>query len=400
MEKYELGVPIARASLTQDEIESVLEPLRAGWLVQGPQVQQFEKLWSEYTSARNSIAVTSCTSALHLSLLALGIGPGDEVIVPAFTWISTANVVERVGATVVFVDIDLRTFNLDVAQVESKISSNTRAVMPVHLFGLAANMGPLMKIAERYDLRIVEDAACGFGTTYFGRHVGTFGEMGSFSFHPRKAITTGEGGMVTTDDDALAARIRRLRDHGAEITDLQRHLGPRPYLLPDFTEAGLNQRMTDIQAALGAAQMSRASEIVSERRSLADKYDESFRGLSWLQTPASTEGFGHSYQSYACLFFPDQAHHAAQNRDPQAIEEINRKRNSWMERLHLAGVATRPATHAVHMLSYYKTKYGLTPSDFPAAYAANECSVSLPLFHGMEDFEQQHVIDIVLKGLS
>jgi perosamine synthetase len=395
-----IQVPIARASLTEQEINSVLEPLRAGWLVQGPRVREFEDAWSSFTSAPHSIAVTSCTSALHLSLLALGIGPGDEVIVPAFTWISTANVVERVGATVVFVDIDLTTFNLDVSQVEDRITARTRAMMPVHLFGLAADMNPLMAIAEQHGLRVVEDAACGFGSTYFGKHVGTFGDTGSFSFHPRKAITTGEGGMITTRDETLAAKVQRLRDHGAEITDLQRHLGPKPYLLPDFTEAGLNQRMTDIQAALGSAQMMRAGQIVAERRSLADNYDIAFADLHWLQTPPRLEGYGHSYQSYACLFMPEEAHRAARDRDVGTIQRINRERNSWMEKLHVAGVATRPATHAVHMLDYYKVKYSLTPDSFPAAYVANECSISLPLFHGIEEHEQQHVIDVVSGGLA
>ena len=395
-----ITVPIARASLTEVEINSVLEPLRAGWLVQGPKAQEFEDSWSEFTNASHSIAVTSCTSALHLSLLALGIGPGDEVIVPAFTWISTANVVERVGATVVFVDIDLATFNIDLGQVEEKITARTRAIMPVHLFGLAADMNPLMAIAEKHNLRVVEDAACGFGATYFGQHVGTFGDTGSFSFHPRKAITTGEGGMVTTGDDFLATKVRRLRDHGAEITDLQRHLGPKPYLLPDFTDAGLNQRMTDIQAALGHAQMMRAEAIVAERRSLAHTYDTAFASLEWLQTPPKIEGYGHSYQSYACLFMPEDAHHAARKRDTKALEQINNKRNSWMEKLYRAGVSTRPATHAVHMLDYYKSKYSLTPDCFPSAHAANECSLSLPLFHGMEKFELQHVIDVVCEGIA
>lgn len=393
-------VPITRANLTDQEIESVLEPLRDGWLVQGPKVHEFERSWSNFTNAPHSIAVTSCTSALHLSLLALGIGSGDEVIVPAFTWISTANVVERVGATVVFVDIDLTTFNLAVSQVEEKITPRTRAIMPVHLFGLSADMNPLMAIAQEHRLHVIEDAACGFGATYFGQHVGTFGDTGSFSFHPRKAITTGEGGMVTTADDSLSAKIRRLRDHGAEITDLQRHLGAKPYLLPDFTDAGLNQRMTDIQAALGNAQMMRASQIVAERRSIAEKYDAAFAELPWLQTPPRIEGHGHSYQSYACLFMPVEAHRAVRDRDFAVIERLNQHRNSWMEKLHLEGVATRPATHAVHMLEYYKSKYALSPDSFPAAYVANELSVSLPLFHGIENFEQQHVIDLVCQGLD
>jgi len=390
------NIPIARTDLTEVEIQSVLGPLRSGWLVQGPHVREFEEKWSQFTEVEHSVAVTSCTSALHLSLLALGIGPGDEVIVPAFTWISTANVVERVGAKVVFVDIDLLTFNIDIQQVEERVTSRTRAVMPVHLFGLAADMKPLVALARKHGLHVLEDAACGFGTTYFGAHVGGFGDSGSFSFHPRKAITTGEGGMVTTNDEALAVKIRRLRDHGADATDLQRHLSAKPYLLPDFSEAGLNQRMTDIQGALGSAQMNRAQEIVSERRALAKRYDDAFEGLHWLQTPARLENYGHGYQSYACLFKPEESRGAADTRDSHKIETINQDRNTWMESLHHAGISTRPATHAVHMLSYYKNQYGLSSEDFPGAWAANECSISLPLFHGMTQNEQDHVIREVL----
>ena len=261
-----MNVPISRTSLSEEEIDSVLGPLRSGWLVQGPKVREFEEKWSAFTGVKHSIAVTSATTALHLSLVALGIGQGDEVIVPAFTWIATANVVEHLGAKVVFCDIELDTFNLDVKQLAEKISRSTRAILPVHLFGMPADMEAIGRLASQHGLRVVEDAACGFGTLYRGRHVGGIGDVGCFSFHPRKAITTGEGGMITTFDDELAAKLRRLRDHGATMSDLQRHLGPRPYLLADHTEAGYNQRMTDIQAALGSAQMNRAAEIVAERK--------------------------------------------------------------------------------------------------------------------------------------
>ena len=206
-------IPIARTSLTKAEIESVLEPLRSGWLVQGPKVRKFEEKWSAFTGAKHSVAVTSCTTALHLSLAALGFGPGDEAIVPAFTWISTANVVEHLGGKVVFCDIDLRTFNIDPVKIESKITNKTKVILPVHLFGLAADMAAILAIARGHNLWVVEDAACGFGAKYQGRHVGTFGNTGCFSFHPRKAITTGEGGMVTTQDDTLAEKMRRMRDH-------------------------------------------------------------------------------------------------------------------------------------------------------------------------------------------
>jgi perosamine synthetase len=383
-----MNIPIARTSLTEAEVLSVLEPLRNGWLVQGPKVREFEDKWSAFIGAKHSIAVTSCTTGLHLSLAALGFGPGDEAIIPAFTWISTANVVEHLGGKIVFCDIDVNTFNLDVAQIESKITARTKAILPVHLFGLPVHMEAINAIAAKHELWVVEDAACGFGSRYHGRHVGTFGDTGCFSFHPRKAITTGEGGMVTTGNDVLAEKLRRLRDHGAAMSDLQRHLGPRPYLLADHPDAGYNQRMTDIQGALGSAQMDRANDIITERRRLAARYDANFADLPWLSTPAHVDGLEHGYQSYPCLFQPERLTTAS-------IPRINKVRNSWMDELQQAGISTRPATHAVHMLKFYREKYRLKPEDFPNAWAANDCSISFPLFHGMTEPEQAYVIEKV-----
>lgn len=390
-----LLVPIARTGLTEAEIQSVLEPLRSGWLVQGPKVREFEQAWSSFTGVEHSIAVTSCTTALHLSLVALGFGPGDEAIVPAFTWISTANVVEHLGGKVVFADIDLATFNIDPAGIESLITPRTKAILPVHLFGLAASIEPINAIAQRHGLWVIEDAACGFGASLNGQHVGSFGNTGCFSFHPRKAITTGEGGMITTNDPELAAKLRRLRDHGAAMSDLQRHVGPKPYLLADHPDAGYNQRLTDLQAALGVAQMQRADAIVSERRRLAAHYDQAFADLSWLRLPSPAEGLGHGYQSYPCLFEPKEVEAALADNDIAALQQVRERRNAWMEALQQQGVSTRPATHAVHMLSYYKEKYGLESHQFPRAHAANDCSISLPLFHGMTEAEHQHVINAV-----
>ena len=383
-----ISVPIARTSLTEAEIQSVLTPLRSGWLVQGPMVREFEDKWSSFTGAKHSIAVTSCTTALHLSLVALGVQPGDEVIVPAFTWVATANVVEHLGASVVFCDIDLNTFNLDVEQLEQKITAKTKAVLTVHLFGLAAEMNSINQLAKKHGLWVVEDAACGFGSRYHGQHVGTLGDAGCFSFHPRKAITTGEGGMITTNDTHLAERLRRLRDHGASVTDLQRHLGARPYLLADHPDAGYNQRMTDMQGALGSAQMERANAIIAERQQLAKNYDQAFTGLPWLAAPIHIVGLEHGYQSYPCLYQPELI-------TAESIPRIKEMRNNWMDRLQQVGISTRPATHAVHMLNFFRNKYGLKPTDFPNAYAANDCSISLPLFHGMTEAEQSFVIEQV-----
>ena len=385
-----MNIPIAKTNLLDSEIESVLSPLHSGWLVQGPRVKEFEDKWSAFTNADHSIAVTSCTSALHLSLAALGFGPEDEAIVPAFTWISTANVIEHLGGRVVFCDIDLETFNLDISALESKVTKRTKAILPVHLFGLPADMDPIVQLAKKYNLHIVEDAACGFGSLYKGMHVGNSGDTGCFSFHPRKAITTGEGGMVTTNDEAIATKIRRLRDHGAEMTDLQRHHGARPYLLADHPDAGFNQRMTDLQGALGSSQMYRANDIVEERCVIADRYNKAFQDIPWLKKPFTGKGFTHCYQSYPCLFEPEGI-------NENSIPRINSLRNSWMDQLQEDGISTRPATHAVHMLSYYRKKYRIEPKAFPKAYAADQCSISFPLFHGMKEEDQDFVIEKVLE---
>lgn len=386
-DRNKITVPIARVALSREDINSVLEPLSTGWLVQGPKVKAFEDGWSDFTGASKSIAVTSCTSGLHLALLALGVGPGDEVIVPAFTWVSSANVVEHVGATVVFCDIDLLSFNIDPVELEKKISSNTKAIIAVHLFGMPADMDLILELADIYSIAVVEDAACGFGARYKGRHVGVFGDAGVFSFHPRKALTTGEGGMVTTNQPLLDEKLRKLRDHGAGLSDLQRHNGPAPYLLADHDCAGFNCRLTDIQASLGLAQLTRASDILAERKNIARRYAEAFQQLDWLRVPQSSDVFHHGYQSFPCLLCPDDG--------VRGVPKNNIRRNSWMQKLFEAGVSTRPATHAVHMLSFYAKKYNLIPNHYPNAFVANDTSVSLPLFNGLTERELEHVIDVV-----
>lgn len=387
------SIPIARTNLTDREIESVLLPLKSGWLVQGTRVRDFEESWCKFTGSAHSVAVNSCTSALHLSLAALGFGPGDEAIVPAFTWASTANVIEHLGGKVVFCDINLDTFNIDVQAVRSLITSKTKAIIPVHLFGLPAQIGDLKRIADDYGIWVVEDAACGFGSKVLGKHVGTFGDTGCFSFHPRKAITTGEGGMITTDDADLAAKLRSLRDHGAVVSDLQRHQSSKPFFLADHVYPGFNYRMTDIQGALGATQMERAQEILEERKAIAKRYDLGLSGLSWLQIPVKIDGYEHGYQSYPCLFMPSQAKDFASKNQVFDLHQIKASRNLLMEKLQKLGISTRPATHAVHMLSFYASKYEIDAASFPNSYIANECSISLPLFHGLTNEEQDYVVE-------
>ncbi len=381
-----MHIPISKTILSKKDITEVTKCLKSGWLVQGQKVKELEIQWSNFTKAKFSLAVTSCTTAMYLCLKALGFEKGDEAIVPAFTWISTANVVEQLGGKVIFCDIDLNSFNLNVSEIEKKITKKTKFILPVHLFGLSADMDPIVKIAKDRNLIIVEDAACGFGSFYKNKHVGTFGEVGCFSLHPRKSITTGEGGIITTNNKDLAEKISVLRDHGAVTTDLQRHSGPKPFVLSDHIECGFNARMTDIQGALGSSQISRAKDILKERRLVAEKYYKHLNTLKWLDMPFKHEDYVHSFQSFPCLYKPKEI-------NIDSILDVNRKRNNWMETLNNDGISTRPATHAVHTLSYYSKKYNLKPKDFFNSWAASLCSISFPLFNGMKKNEIEYVVN-------
>lgn len=385
-----MKIPITRPVFDDADRKALTGPLDTGWVVQGPNVAAFEKKFNEFSGAKHSVATTSCTTALHLALVALEVGPQDAVIVPSFTYVASANSVEYTGARAVLCDIDFDTFNLDLACLERILKSGVdgrrvSAVMPVHLFGLAADMDPILDLAKKYDLAVVEDAACALGTQYRGRHVGTFGNAGCFSFHPRKAITTGEGGMLTTNDDRLAARTRSLRDHGASASDLERHQKEGGSLLPEFNVMGFNYRMTDIQGALGVTQMAKAQSILDGRIAVAKRYDRLLADVPWLIPPASPAGFVHSYQSYVCRV--SERHF--QN-DPAAA---NRFRNRLMARLEAAGISVRQGTHAVHTLGFYRNKYGLKDTDFPNAFKADRLSITLPLYAGMTDDEQGYVLD-------
>lgn len=381
-----MNIPITKTEFTDNEKENILKPLDSGWVVQGSFVKEFEDKWSAFTNAKNAIAVTSCTTALHLSLTAMGIGSGDEVILPSYTWVATANSVESVGAKPVFCDIDLKNYNIDVSQISKRINSKTKAIIPVHLFGLSADMKTILNLSKENNITIIEDAACGFGSYYENKHVGNFGMTGCFSFHPRKAITTGEGGIITTDDDELAKKLRSMRDHGASISDFQRHQGPKPYILPEFKLMGYNYRMTDIQASIGVSQMERAEEIISKRTYWAKRYNEELNNATWLKLPHCENDYTHGYQAYVCLFVPEEI-------NIENVNEINLKRNAFMDYLQTKGIATRPGTHAIHTLHYYSKKYDFTETDFPNSFIADRCTITLPLFPALTDQEFDYIID-------
>ena len=394
-----MNIPITKPIFDDKEKTAISEVLDSGWVVQGPKVKEFEELFTNFTSASHSRAVTSCTTALHLSLVALAVGRGDKVIVPSFTYIASANAVEYTGAEVVFCDIDLRTFNIDTAKAEELLKADKaiKAIMPVHLFGLPANMEAVITLAKEYGLRVIEDAACALGSRIDGRHVGTFGATGCFSFHPRKAITTGEGGMITTNDNELDKKLSSLRDHGAGKSDLERHKGKGGSLLPDFNELGYNYRMTDLQGAIGVVQMEKAEEIITGRINIARRYDEALKDIKGLLTPYVPEGYTHSYQSYVSIFTCGKDTATLTKED---IDALNIKRNEFMERLEAKGIATRQGTHAVHTLGFYKDKYSLGDEDFLSSYAADRLSVTLPLYATMTDEEFSYVIENIKEELN
>lgn len=385
-----MKVPITKAVFDESDLNIIQEPLKTGWVVQGPYVKKFEEMFANFTGARQAISCSSCTTGLHIALAALEIKAGDEIIVPSFTWVATANVVEYQGARVVFCDIDRDTFNIDINQLKTKLTTKTKAIIPVHLFGLAANMSEIMQLAKEHQLAVVEDAACGFGSYYKGTHVGNFGDFGVFSFHPRKAITTGEGGMILTSNEKNAHLSRSLRDHGASKSDLTRHMAKSAFLLSEFNLLGFNYRMTDIQGALGVSQMQKAKWIQDQRTQRAARYQEALKDLAWLRLPYVPEGSIHGYQSFVCWFQPEEA-------NLKNLERLNNMRNELMLDLEEKGISTRQGTHAVTTLGYYQKKYQIKSTDYPNAYMADRLTITLPLYAQMTNEEQDYVIDHLRK---
>lgn len=373
---------ITKPQFDDDELRLLKQCLDSHWVTQGPMTAEFERLFSIHHKLSHSLATTSCTAALHLAAFALELGPGDEVIVPAFTWVTSAHCAEYAGAKAVFADVEIDTYNLDPAALRAAITPRTRAIVVVHLFGLPAKMNEIMAIAKRHGLAVIEDAACATGTTYKNVPVGGIGDIGCFSFHPRKVITTGEGGMVTTNRADLADRVKSLRNHGAT--------GPapgddptKPYTMSTFNRLGFNLRLSDIQGAVGVAQMAKLDRLLAERRKLAERYHELLTNVSEISLPVAREGFGHTYQSYVV----------------RILEGSREKRNKIMDMLAESNIATRPGTHAVHMLGYYVNKYKLHRDQFPVARACEETTITLPLFPGMTDVDQCLVADCLTKAL-
>jgi len=370
-------IPVARPCFGQEEEAAVLEALRSGWVSQGPKVAEFEKRFAEYVGAKYAVAVSSCTTALHLAMVVSGIKEGDEVLCPSYSFIATANSVRYVGAQPVFVDIDPVTFNLDPNRIEEAITPRTRAILVVHQIGLPAAMDEINAVAARKGLVVIEDAACAVGSEYRGQRIGRpHSPLACFSFHPRKILSTGEGGMITLNDEPMAARLRTLRQHAMTVSDLARHSSNK-VVIESYAEVGYNYRMTDLQAAIGLVQLQRLDGFIARRRMLAGRYTQAVSQLGWLLAPQETAECRHNYQSYAA----------------RVLAGAPISRDQLMQQLLDRGISTRRGIMASHREPPYAA--GNWDARLPETNRATDDSIVLPLFHQMTEEEQDYILDSI-----
>lgn len=402
-------IPVTIPYFDNQEEENVKKVLKSGWVAQGPVVSTFEEAIALHEGIRYGVATTSCTTALHLAMVAKGMGSDMDVIAPSFTFVATTNAIIQTGATPVLADICQDTFNIDVRQLRKIIYKNYQekegklynkengnllwGIVPVHEFGLCCDILAVNEIAEECRLNVVEDAACALGAKIGDIHQGGFGNASCISFHPRKSITTGEGGMILTDDAEMAKRMKELRTHGSTVSADARHAG-KGFLLPEFYEAGYNYRMTDIQAAVGIAQVEKLDYIIKEKRKRAEIYNHLIQErLPELITPYIPEGYFHTYQSYVCML-------DLKKLKLNSVAAGGEYRNMLLQKLEDMGIATRQGTHAVHTLGYYKNRFGYVPEDFPNAYVCDRLSITLPLYVQMSDADQEYVIRTIRETID
>ncbi len=372
-------IPITRPAVGEEEAAAAAQAVRSGWLSQGERVQEFEAAVAAYVGAEHAVATTNCTTALHLALIAAGVRPGDEVICPSLSFIATANAIVHAGATPVFADVDPRTYNIDVARIESLITSRTSAIVPVDQIGLAADIDGVLEIARRHGLRVVEDAAPSLGATLGDRRVGGLSDFTCFSFHPRKSITTGEGGVITTNDAAAAERLRSIRSHGASTSDLARHQSGTVDF-EEYRELGYNYRMTDIQGAIGVVQMRHLDGVIAARRRLAERYTALLAGDPRVETPYAPADRRHTYQSYCVRL------------------RTTRDRAAIMADLAAEGIATRRGVMAIHLEPFYRRR--LPELTLPQTERAAAETLLLPVYVGMTDAEQDRVVEALQRQLG
>lgn len=377
-----MQIPITKPYMDEAEAQAAAQAIRSGWIVQGPMVQAFEKAVAARLGVAHAVAVTNCTSALHLALICSDIKPGDEVIVPSFSFIATANAVLHAGGIPVFVDIDSRTYNLDPALIEAAITSKTKAIIPVAQIGLPSNLDAVMEIANRHGLKVIEDAAPAIGATYKGQAIGTVSPITCFSFHPRKSISTGEGGMITTDSAEIADRARVLRAHGASVSDLARHQATK-VIIEEYAELGYNYRMTDIQAAVGIEQLKKLDYVLERRQYLGGRYGQLLAGIAGVTPPYVPDYATHTYQSYAI----------------RLDLELTAPRELIMARMLEKGVATRRGVMAIHEEPYYKQTRQVNVS-LPVTEAATRETLLFPIYTTMTEAEQDYVVQAFRDSIS
>jgi len=348
-------------NISQDEINAVSKVLASGMVVSGPMVQRFEQLLANYLGIQYAVCVSSGTAALHLALLAADIKPSDEVLVPAFTFPATANAVEMVGAVPIFIDCQPGGVNFDVDKLDDCVSSRTKAVIPVHAFGIPAELNRVLDVAREYNLAVIEDAACALGSKYKSIYCGSFGDLATFSFHPRKLLTTGEGGAVLTNDRTSAMTIRSLRNHG--------------YDDGDYRQLGFNYRMTDFQAAMGVTQIENFEAVLNERRKLAITYQTMLSEIEWLKVVGTDQFAESNIQTFIA----------------KVDDHIDR--DSLVNHLLTNGIEATIGTYCVPLTHYYRLRYGFRPGEFPQAYDAYKRCLSLPLFSGMKADDMARVVE-------
>ena len=366
-------IPIIKPCFGPEEAEAAKAAVESGWVTQGPKVAEFERMVADYCGVAEAVAVSSCTTSLHLALLMLDIGPGDEVVCPSMSFIATASSIRHTGATPVFADVDPQTYNLDAEAAEAAITPRTKAIMVVHQIGLPADIDAFLAIGEKHNVSIIEDAACAIGSRYKGQPIGGHSEMACFSFHPRKVITTGEGGVITTNNVEYAKRLRLLRQHGMSVPDTVRH-GAKRVINEEYVCLGYNYRMTDIQAAIGIEQMKKLDWIVGRRRELAHRYNQALADHPWLRSPYVPEYAEPNYQSYAVQ-----------------LDDAPLGRDELMQRLLEAGIATRRGIMLSHLEKAYRDRGLLRPLQMSQTASRN--SILLPLYPQMTEEEQGEVID-------
>ena len=371
-------IPVAKPYLGDEEVAAASEAILSGWVTQGPQVAAFEREFARTVGAAHACAVSNCTTALHLALHTLGVGPGDQVITVSHSFIATANAIRYCGATPVFVDIDPQTYNLDPDLLEQAITPRTKVILPVHQIGLPCDMQSIMRVAKRHGLPVVEDAACAIGSELLWdrrwERVGQpHGTIACFSFHPRKILTTGDGGMLTTNDSSIDRKFRLLRQHAMSVADTVRH-SARSVIFEEYPEVGFNYRMTDIQAAVGRAQLRRLPDLLARRRELANRYTEELQRIAGLRAP-TVPAYAHpNYQSYAVHVEADF---------PLSRDELMQ---SFLDR----DISTRRGIMNSHQEAAYADQ---GPYYLPASEAARDDVILLPLYHTMTAGEQEMIID-------